>query len=171
MFEIPNKFYATSSGGGGLGSPDTPASNKKYEITITQPPEHKSSPDFIRGIPYAAKDNVMFCKHRAITLEDMKEIDPDAETAPSNIHILQDMDNKDIIITSDQIENMILMQIIIVTESNDSVEYIIPSIIYAKKKTKLPSSKTAAYYMCGYETNSSTFANFFVKVSDVDLWC
>ena len=73
MFKVPNKFYTKVEGGGSSG---TTSSNKKYEITITQPPEHKPSLDFIRGIPYAAKDNVMFCTARKFTLEEYKKIEP-----------------------------------------------------------------------------------------------
>lgn len=46
MFKIPNKFYKT--GGGGSSGTTTPASNNKYEITITQPPKHEPRPDFIK---------------------------------------------------------------------------------------------------------------------------
>lgn len=40
MFKLPNKFYKTGAGGGSSG---TTTSNKKYEITITQPPKHKKN--------------------------------------------------------------------------------------------------------------------------------
>lgn len=70
-------------------------------------------PDFIRGVPYAAKDNVMFCRYREMTLDDMKEIDPNATTVPSNYNILQDLNKKDIIITSDEIEKFINIPIYI----------------------------------------------------------
>lgn len=95
MFKLPMKFYAMSGGGG--GSEDTSTQDKKYEITITQPPKHEPRPDFIKGIPYAAKDNVMFCKFRQMTLDDMKEMDLSATEVLADSYILQDINDKDII--------------------------------------------------------------------------
>lgn len=153
------KFY-TNSGGGG-GSSDTSTSNKKYEITITQPPEHEPRPDFIRGIPYAAKDNVMFCKFRQMTLDDMKEMDPSATEVSADSYILQDINNKDIIITSDQIEDMFSMRIILV----NNMEYSIPTKIFGAPKTNVGDSKTLAMYVC-----IKNSMNIFTKISDVDYW-
>lgn len=100
MLKLPNKFYTNIEGGGSSG---TTTSNKKYEITITQPPEHKPSLDFIRGIPYAAKDNMMFCTGRKFTLEEYKKLEPSAEQVPDDVLIIQDMNQNDIVITSDQV--------------------------------------------------------------------
>lgn len=158
MFKLPMKCYSNIAGG---GSSDTSTSNKKYEITITQPPKHEPRPDFIRGIPYVAKDNVMFCKYRKMTLDDMKEMDLSATEAPADSYILQDINDKDIIITSDQIEDMFSMQIILVND----MEYSIPTKIFGAPKFNIEDSKTAAMYVCAKNS-----MNIFTKISDVDYW-
>ena len=138
-------------------------SNKKYEITITQPPEHEPRPDFIRGIPYAAKDNVMFCRYRAMTLDDMKEIDPTATTAPSNYNILQDMNGKDIIITSDEIEKFINIPIY-TCDKDMFLQRVIPNFV-TKKRIVEGSSFASIMYSSG---NSNKVYSF--KISDVDMY-
>ena len=167
MFKLPNKFYTNIEGGGSSG---TTTSNKKYEITITQPPEHESRPDFIRGIPYAAKDNVMFCRYRKITLDDVKEMNPNATTVPGNIYILQDINNKDLIITSDQIEKMLSMQVIIIMEGNNGSMYFTPSSINAVKKIKRSDSVTMAAYACEGKYDPKGSDQYYAKISDVDIW-
>lgn len=164
MFKIPNKFYKTGGGSVGGGSSDTPASNKKYEITVTQPPEHEPRPDFIRGIPYAAKDNVMCCKHREMTLDDYKEIVPEATEKPTNTYILQDINGNDLIITSDMIESMAKMQLIILVEKSGNSSYnYIPLNGYALKQNYNGKS----FAMLAYSKSNSTY---LVKISDVDIW-
>lgn len=161
MFKLPMKFYAMSGGG---SSSDTPASNKKYEITITQPPKHEPRPDFIKGIPYAAKDNVMFCKYRAMTLNDYKEINPEATEKPTNVHIIQDNNGNDLIITSDMIDGMSKMQMFILNENSGVSSYsYIPLMGYALKQNF--NGKSIA--MLAYTLSSHTYA---VKISDVDSW-
>lgn len=159
MFKLPMKFY-TMSGGGGESS-DTSTSNKKYEITITQPPKHESRPDFIRGIPYAAKDNMMFCKIRAMTLDDLKEMNPEGTEVPSNTKILQDHAENDIIITSDMIESIVSMNLFIQTGSSS---YIQANKISFNLKQEIDGD-TLALLM--YEVNNN---KIFVKISDVDFW-
>lgn len=139
-------------------------SKKKYEIAITHPPEHEPSPDFIRGIPYAAKDNVMFCKYRAMTLEDMKEMDPNATTAPSNYNILQDMNGKDIIITSDEIEKFINIPVYIYDE-NMLLQRAIPNFVATKRILEGSSIASIMYSSAG---GSNKVYNF--KISDVDIY-
>lgn len=159
MFKLPMKFYAMSGGGG--GSSDTSTQDKKYEITITQPPKHEPRPDFIKGIPYAAKDNVMFCKFRQMTLDDMKEMDLSATEVLADSYILQDINDKDIIITSDQIEDMFSMRIILV----NNMEYSIPTKIFGAQKINVDDSRTFAAYMVAKNS-----MNIFTKISDVDYW-
>lgn len=142
----------------------TPTSNKKYEITITQPPEHEPRPDFIRGIPYAAKDNVMFCKRREMTLDDYKEIYPEATEKPTNVYIIQDNNGNDLIITSDMIESIAKMQLFISMEYPGFSSYIyIPLMGYALKQNF--NGKSIA--MLTYTLNNHTHA---IKISDVDSW-
>ena len=145
-------------------------SNKKYEITITQPPEHEPRPDFIRGIPYAAKDNVMFCRYREMTLDDVKEINPGATEVPNGMYILQDINSKDLIITSDQIEKMLSMQVMIIMEYNNTLIYFTPSSIKAVKKFKRPDSKTMAAYACEGKYDPKGSDRYYAKISDVDFW-
>lgn len=168
MFNVPNKFYKT--GGGGSSGTTTPTSNKKYEITITQPPEHEPKPDFIRGVPYNAKDNVMFLRYRSMTLDDVKEIKPDATEVPGGMYILQDLNSKDLIITSDQIEKMLSMHVMIIMESNNGSMYFTPSSIKAVKKFKGPNSKTMAAYACEGEYDPKGANRYYAKISDVDIW-
>lgn len=144
----------------------TPTSNKKYEITITQPPEHEPRPDFIRGIPYAAKDNVMFCKFREMTLDDYKEINPEATEKPTNKCILQDINGNDLIITSDMIESIAKMQLFISVEYSgmSSHTYVyIPLMGYSLKQNF--NGKSIA--MLSYTLNNRTYV---IKISDVDSW-
>lgn len=166
MFKLPNKFYKT--GGGGSSGTTTPTSNKKYEITITQPPEHEPRPDFIRGIPYAAKDNMMFCKCRKMTLDDYKEIKPEAVSVPENIYILQDINGNDLIITSDMIEDMVQMQThLCANEAGIVMNSVIRIGLYISKQY------INGKFIGGISYNmprSDTVANIVVKVSDVDNW-
>lgn len=139
-------------------------SNKKYEITITQPPEHEPSPDFIRGIPYAAKDNVMFCRYRVMTLDDMKEMDPNATSVPSNYNILQDMNGKDIIITSDEIEKFINIPVYIYDENMLSKSAI--PVFVATKRIINGSSFASITYSSADGSNKV----YIFKISDVDVY-
>lgn len=159
MFKIPNKFYGT----GGGGSSGTTTSNKKYEITITQPPEHKPRPDFIRGIPYAAKDNVMICTARKLTLEEYKKFDPSAEQVPDGTLIIQDMNNNDIVITSDQIRTFAVTALYMYSNNKLFYERLIPAMINEKTIINGKSSAVIAY-----KSNERTLYVF--KISDVDIW-
>ena len=160
MFKLPNKFYTNIEGGGSSG---TTSSNKKYEITITQPPEHEPRPDFIRGIPYAAKDNMMFCRYRVMTLDDMKEMDPNAATVPSNYNILQDLNKKDIIITSDEIEKFINIPIYIYDE-NMVLQMAIPYCVVTKRIVEGRSFATITY------SSGDRNKVYSFKISDVDIY-
>lgn len=162
MIKFPTKFYTMSGDDGGSSGSST--SDKKYEITITQPSEHEPRPDFIRGIPYDAKDNVMYCKHRKMTLDDMKEINPDATEEPANMYILQDINGKDLIIASDMIESIAKMQLFIVIEySGKSTYNYIPLTGYALKQ----NFNGKSFAMLAYSKSNSTY---LVKISDVDIW-
>lgn len=143
----------------------TPTSNKKYEITITQPPEHEPRPDFIRGIPYAAKDNVMFCKIRNMTLDDYKEIHPEATELPKDICILQDINGNDLIITSDMIEDMTQMDLhISASEGKISIKTIASVGMCVPKQYS--NGKTVAQLSYTMPTG----LDILVKISDVDDW-
>ena len=158
MFKLPMKFYAMSGDDG--GSSGTTTSNKKYEITITQPPEHKPSLDFIRGIPYAAKDNVMFCSYRVMTLDDMKEMNPNATSVPESTFILLDINGNDLIIKSDMIKDLSMTNAYIVDDMG------MKNLIFNTAINKVEiENKTVA--MLAYKLNNSLYV---VKISDVDAW-
>lgn len=137
------------------------SSNKKYEITITQPPEHEPRPDFIRGIPYIAKDNVMHCIGRKFTLEEYKKFDPSAESAPNGLLIIQDMNHNDIVITSDQIQTF--SDTPLYMHEDNTYMRLIPSVII--EKTML-GGKSAA--MLAYNLNEEK--TYVFKISDVEIW-
>ena len=160
MFKLPNKFYTNIEGGGSSG---TTSSNKKYEITITQPPEHESIPDFIRGVPYAAKDNAMFCTGRNFTLEEYKKFDPSAEQVPDGMFIIQDMNNNDIVITSDQVRTFAVTALYMYSNNKLFYERLIPVMICEKTIT---NGKSVA--VIAYKPNNITLYVF--KISDVDIW-
>lgn len=160
MFKLPNKFYINVEGGGSSG---TTTSNKKYEITITQPPEHEPRPDFIRGIPYAAKDNVMFCTARKFTLEEYKKFDPSAQQVPDGMLIIQDMNNNDIVITSDQVRTFAFTALYMYGNNKLFYERLIPAMIAEKTITNGKSVAVTAY-----KSNERTVYVF--KISDVDIW-
>ena len=165
MFKLPNKFYKTSGGSGGGGSSDIPASNKKYEITITQPPEHKPSLDFIRGIPYAAKDSVMIGTIRTMTLDDYKEIKPESAEAPKDVYILQDINGNDLIITSDMIEDMAQMNLhIFNSDGKITMKTVVSVEMYVPKQYS--NGKTIAQLSYKMPTGIT----IVVKISDVDDW-
>lgn len=158
MFKLPNKFYRT--GGGGSSGTTTPTQNKKYEITITQPPEHEPRPDFIRGIPYAAKDNVMFCRYRVMTLDDMKEMDPNATSVPESTFILLDINGNDLIIKSDMIKDLSMTNAYIISDMG------MQNLIFHTAINKVEiENKTVA--MLAYKMNNSKYV---VKISDVDMY-
>ena len=156
MFKLPNKFYEAERG----GSSGTTTSNKKYEITITQPPEHKPSLDFIRGIPYNAKDNVMFCKTRKMTLDDIKEIYPDETSVPEDTHILLDINGNELIIKSDMIKDLSMTNAYLVNDMG--IQNLI--LLMAINKVEI-ENKIAA--MLAYKINNFIYV---VKISDVDSW-
>lgn len=157
MFKLPNKFYINAEGGGSSG---TTNSNKKYEITITQPPKHEPRPDFIRGIPYAAKDNVMFCRYRVMTLDDMKEMDPNATSVPESTFILLDINGNDLIIKSDMIKDLSMTNAYIISDMG------MQNLIFNTAINKVEiENKTVA--MLTYKMNNSIYV---VKISDVDAW-
>lgn len=141
----------------------TPTSNKKYEITITQPPEHEPRPDFIRGIPYAAKDNVMICTARKLTLEEYKKFDPSAEQVPDGMLIIQDMNNNDIVITSDQIRTFAVTAFYMYSDNKLYYERLIPAMISEKTITNGKSVAVIAY-------KSNDRKLYIFKISDVDIW-
>lgn len=166
MFKLPNKFYTNVEGGGSSG---TTTSNKKYEITITQPPEHEPRPDFIRGIPYAAKDNVMICTARKMTLDDYKEVRPEATEVPTNTYILQDINGNDLIITSDMIKDMVQMRMFIcVNEVGIIMNTTVHIGLYILKQ--YVNGKFVGGISYDFPKGDTT-GNIVVKVSDVDNWC
>lgn len=158
MIKLPMKFYTAAA-------PSTPStSNKKYEINITQPPKHEPTLDFIRGISYDAKDNVMHCKFRAITLDEFKMVNPDATTVPEKIYILQDMNGNDLIITSDMIENTAQMLVILHTGEVLEGAYVAHAEFYVPKHYSEGKSMASIIY------EVQSIGDFCVKISDVDNW-
>ena len=143
----------------------TTNNKKKYEITITQPPENKPSLDFIRGIPYNAKDNVMIGTIRTMTLDDYKEIKPESAEVPKDVYILQDINGNDLIINSDMIYDMVQMNLhIFASEGNIAMKTIASVEIYIPKQYS--NGKTIA--QLSYKT--PTGITIIVKISDVDYW-
>ena len=134
---------------------------KKYQIAVTQFPKHEHSLDFIRGIPYAAKDNVMFCTARKITLEEYKIFDPSAESAPNGILIIQDMNHNDIVITSDQIQTFADTPLYM--HEDNTYMRLIPSVII---ENTMFGEKSCA--MLAYNLNEEK--TYVFKISDVDIW-
>lgn len=161
MFKLHMKFYAMSGGGG--GSSDTSTQDKKYEITITQPPKHEPRPDFIKGIPYAAKDNVMFCTSRKFTLEEYKKFNPSAEQVPTDLFIIQDMNNNDIVINSNQIQTFAITPLYMHGDNALSYERLIPVEIVEKT---IIGEKSGA--MLAYKASDKNV--FVFKISDVEIW-
>lgn len=141
----------------------TPTSNKKYEITITQPPEHKPSLDFIRGIPHAAKDNMMFCTGRKFTLEEYKKLEPSAEQVPDDVLIIQDMNQNDIVITSDQVRMFAVTALYMYENNKLFYERLIPAGVI--EKTIIDGE---SYAVLSYASKTGKVYAF--KISDVDIW-
>lgn len=160
MFKLPNKFYIAKADS---GSSSTATANKKYEITITQPPQHEPRPDFIRGIPYFAKDNVMFCTSRKLTLEEYKKIAPSAEQVPTDLFVIQDMNSNDIVINSNQIRTFAITPLYMYSDNALSYERLIPAEIVEKT---IIDKKSAA--MLGYKAQDKNV--FVFKISDVEIW-
>lgn len=150
----------------GGGSSGTPSSDKKYEITITQPPKHEPRPDFIRGIPYAAKDNVMICKYRKMTSDDYEKNYPEARSASPGMFIAQDINGKDLVITSDMIATLASMNIFFETQTSSFISaYMSPTkVLYANKKYY----DGLSYALLSYLLDSETV--IVIKISDVDSW-
>lgn len=163
MFNLPIKFYSNAESGGSSDS-TTSTKNKKYEITITQPPEHEPGPDFIRGIPYAAKDNFLYCTVRKMTLDDYKEVKPEATEVPKDTYILQDINSKDLIITSDMIKNMIQMQLIVFASEETLAMGAVASV-----KVYAPKQYSRGKYVATLEYAIPS-GIVIVKISDVDIW-
>ena len=150
----------------GGGSSGTPSSDKKYEITITQPPKHEPRPDFIRGIPYAAKDNVMICKYRKMTSDDYEKNYPEARSASPGMFIAQDINGKDLVITSDMIATLASMNIFFETQTSSAISaYMSPTNIACINKKYYDGQSVA---MMGYSLSSET--TIIIKISDVDVW-
>ena len=161
MFKVPNKFYKT--GGGGSSGTTTPTLNKKYEITITQPPEHKKKLDMFKGTLYDFNNNILLVRPRIITLDDFKEIIPDATEIPatySDYYIASDMFGNDIIPTSiDEMLNIISKNIILSISEYDVIAYRTP---YAMMNSE-PRIKI-------YETSPDTQGNPSRAICEFSLY-
>ena len=134
---------------------------KKYQIAVTQFPKHEYSLDFIRGIPYNAKDNVMHCTCRKFTLEEYKKYDPSAESAPNGMLIIQDMNHNDIVITSDQIQTFADTPLYM--HEDNTYMRLIPSVIIEKTMFGEKSCAMLAY-------NLNEEKTYVFKISDVDIF-
>lgn len=106
----------------------------------------------------------MFCTARKFTLEEYKKFDPSAEQVPNGILIIQDMNNNDIVITSDQVRTFAFTDLYMY--SNNKIlfyERLIPAMIIEKTIT---DGKSVAVIV--YKSNEGTLYVF--KISDVDIW-
>ena len=164
MIKLPMKFYSAHN----PSTPSTPSTSntnkyEKYEISITQTSKHKSTFDYIRGISYDAKDNVIHCTVRNMNLDEVKEMYPEATTVPKDACVLQDMNGDDLIITSDMIENMAQMLVILHT-GNGIINCAIHYTIYRLKRYY--EGKSVAFI----KYSAYPFGTCFVKMSDVDIW-
>ena len=134
---------------------------KKYQIAVTHFPKHEHSLDFIRGIPYNAKDNVMLCKSREMTLDDMKEVNPDAVSVPGQTFILQDINGNDLIIKSDMIKDLSMIDAYIIEHMS-----IRNLTLYVSAEKFEIDNKT--YAMLSYKDSNNSL--IVAKISDVDIW-
>lgn len=108
----------------------------------------------------------MFCKYRAITLDDIKEIDPKATTVPTGMFIAQDINGKDLVITSDMIATLASMNIFFETQTSSAISaYMSPTNIACVNKKYYDGQSFATM---GYSLSSET--TIIIKISDVDVW-
>ena len=105
----------------------------------------------------------MFCTARKFTLEEYKKIDPSAEQVPNGILIIQDMNNNDIVITSDQVRTFAVTALYMYGNNKLFYERLIPSMIIEKTITNGKSVAEIAY-------NSKEGTSYVFKISDVDIW-
>lgn len=102
----------------------------------------------------------MFCKCRKMTLDDMKEIDPNATTIPENTRILLDINGNDLIIKSDMIKELSMTNAYIVSDMGMS------NLIFYMAINKVEiENKTLA--MLAYKIDNFIYV---IKISDVDAW-
>lgn len=103
-----------------------------------------------------------------MTLDDYKEVKPEAVSVPENIYILQDINGNDLIITSDMIEDMMQMQMhLCVNEAGVVTNSVIRSGLYIPKQYANGKFLGAILYNM---PEGDTVANIVVKISDVDSW-
>ena len=104
-----------------------------------------------------------------MTLDDYKEVMPEAIEVPTNMYILQDINGNDLIITSDMIEDMVQMQMhLCVNEAGIVMNSVIRIGLY------IPKQYVNGKFLGGISYDmprGDTVANIVVKVSDVDNWC
>lgn len=110
----------------------------------------------------------MICKCRAMTLDDYKEVMPEAQEVPIDTYILQDINGNDLIITSDMIEDMVQMRMHLCVNGEGIV---MNSIIHIG--LYIPKQYVNGKFVGGISYDlpkGDTVANLVVKVSDVDNW-
>lgn len=95
-----------------------------------------------------------------MTLDDMKEMDPNATSVPESTFILLDINGNDLIIKSDMIKDLAMTNAYIVSDMG------MQNLIFNKAINKVEiENKTVA--MLEYKMNNSIYV---VKISDVDAW-
>lgn len=100
-----------------------------------------------------------------MTLDDVKEVRPDATEVPKDTYILQDINGNDLIITSDMIENMVQMQLIICANGGGVTMKTVASVeSYFQKQY----SNGKSFAGLSYDLPSGF--GIIVKISDVDNW-
>lgn len=95
-----------------------------------------------------------------MTLDDMKEMDPNATSVPESTFILLDINGNDLIIKSDMIKDLSMTNAYIISDMA------MQNLIFNTAINKVEiNNKTVA--MLAYKMNNS---NYVVKISDVDSW-
>lgn len=102
----------------------------------------------------------MFCKTRKMTLDDTKEIDPNATSVPKDTYILLDINGNDLIIKSDMIKDLSMTNAYLVNDMG--IQNLI--LLMAINKVEIENKIIA---MLAYKINNFIYV---VKISDVDSW-
>ena len=100
---------------------------------------------------------------RKFTLEEYKKLDPSAEQVPNGILIIQDMNNNDIVITSDQVRTFAATALYMYGNNKLFYQRLIPNTII--EKTIIDGKSVAEI---AYKSKEGT--SYVFKISDVDIW-
>ena len=105
----------------------------------------------------------MFCTARKFTLEEYKKFYPSAEQVPNDVLIIQDMNNNDIVITSDQVRTFAATALYMYDNNKLFYQRLIHNMIVEKT---IIGGKSFA--QIAYKSEEGTLYVF--KISDVDSW-